>query len=183
MVYISILLEYILRQSGYVLLDTSSVRMDNSFDGREMIRCRVCRYGESLERFQRGWLGYRYSLALLDAAIGPEDHKVSVFLSYAFNELYLCFCMGGLDEREGVYLLASELTIPPLPSYSFIRRYMLAGEVWPTLLTPYLFAHVTMLRQLWCCGVSACFNVTFLRGISSKLWDAVMLLFPLHVPL
>ncbi len=38
-------------------LDTSSVRMDNSFDGREMVRCRVCRYGESLERFQRGWPG------------------------------------------------------------------------------------------------------------------------------
>ena len=77
--------------------------MDNSFDGREMVRCRVCRYGKSLERF------YRCSLALLDAAIGPEDHKVSVFSSYAFNELYLCLCMGVLDECEGVYLLASEL--------------------------------------------------------------------------
>ena len=31
-------------------------------------------------------------------------------------------------------------------------------------------------RWLWCCGVSACFNVC---GISSKLWGAVMLLFPL----
>ena len=49
---ISVLLEYILRQSGildWFVWTTLST-------GERWFRCRVCRHGKSLECFQKGWL-------------------------------------------------------------------------------------------------------------------------------